>query len=134
MWTAILVTQSKGTILAPPPNWDLTKSGLSRFLICSARWVVCRTVYTRSPYRRQSEPIADCAGYKEVSGMTRTRKLFAVALSTAALAVTAVPFAGANPSPPTNGGNGAGKSGQCTGPNAERPSSCKSQGGPGNQP
>ena len=64
--------------------------------------------------------------------MTRTRRLFAVALST--LAVTAVPFAGANPSPPTNGGNGAGQSGQCTGPNADRPSSCKSQGGPGNQP
>jgi hypothetical protein len=66
--------------------------------------------------------------------MTRTRKLFAVALSTMALAVTSVPFAGANPSPPTEGGNGAGKSGQCTGPNADRPSSCKSQGGPGNQP
>lgn len=66
--------------------------------------------------------------------MTRTRKLFAVALSAMALAVTAAPFAGANPSPPTNGGNGAGKSGQCTGPNADRPSSCQSQGGPGNQP
>jgi hypothetical protein len=65
--------------------------------------------------------------------MTRTRKLLAVALSTAALAVTSVPFAAANPSPPTNGGNGAGKSGQCTGPNAERPQSCKSQGGPGDQ-
>ena len=66
--------------------------------------------------------------------MTRMRKLFAVALSTAALAVASVPFAGANPSAPTNGGNGAGKSGQCTGKNADRPSSCKSQGGPGNQP
>jgi hypothetical protein len=66
--------------------------------------------------------------------MTRTRKVFAVALSIAALAVTAAPFAGANPSPPTEGGNGAGKSGQCTGKNAERPASCKSQGGPGNQP
>lgn len=42
--------------------------------------------------------------------------------------------AAANPSPPTNGGNGAGKSGQCTGPNADRPSSCKSQGGPGDRP
>jgi hypothetical protein len=66
--------------------------------------------------------------------MTHMRRLFAVALSTVALIVTAAPIAGANPSPPTNGGNGAGQSGQCTGPNADRPQSCKSQGGPGNQP
>ncbi len=30
---------------------------------------------------------------------------------------------------PTNGGNGAGQSGQCTGPAAERPTSCQSPGG-----
>ena len=51
-----------------------------------------------------------------------------------AFAFAAVGPVYADPSPPTNGGNGAGKSGQCTGPNADRPSSCKSQGGPGNQP
>jgi hypothetical protein len=54
-----------------------------------------------------------------------------VLFALAALGVLAAPIAAANPSPPTEGGNGAGKSGQCTGPNAERPSSCKSQGGPG---
>lgn len=32
----------------------------------------------------------------------------------------------ATPSPPTNGGNGAGQSGQCTGPAADRPASCQS--------
>lgn len=64
--------------------------------------------------------------------MTRTRKMLAVALSTAALGLAAAPITAANPSPPTNGGNGGGKSGQCTGPNAERPQSCKSLGGPGN--
>jgi hypothetical protein len=32
----------------------------------------------------------------------------------------------ANPAPPTNGGNGAGQSGQCTGPAADRPASCQS--------
>jgi hypothetical protein len=32
----------------------------------------------------------------------------------------------ANPSPPTNGGNGAGQSGQCTGAAADRPASCQS--------
>lgn len=58
----------------------------------------------------------------------------AALLSTAALAVAMAPVASANPSPPTNGGNGAGQSGQCTGKNAERPASCKSQGGPGDQP
>jgi hypothetical protein len=40
------------------------------------------------------------------------------------LAATAPAFA--SPSPPTNGGNGAGKSGQCTGPASERPASCQS--------
>lgn len=61
------------------------------------------------------------------------RKLVAAAFSVLVLAAAA-PVASANPSPPTNGGNGAGKSGQCTGPNSERPASCQSQGGPGNQP
>lgn len=32
----------------------------------------------------------------------------------------------ASPHPPTNGGNGAGQSGQCTGPASERPASCQS--------
>lgn len=36
--------------------------------------------------------------------------------------------------PPTEGGNGAGSSGQCTGNPNDRPSSCHDQGGPGNQP
>jgi hypothetical protein len=69
---------------------------------------------------------------EEASGMTRTRKLFALSLSIGALAVATAPIAGANPYPPTEGGNGAGKSGQCTGKNSERPASCKSRGGPGN--
>ena len=66
--------------------------------------------------------------------MTRMHRSFAVLSASAVLAAALVPAAAANPSPPTNGGNGAGKSGQCTGPNADRPHSCKSQGGPGNQP
>jgi len=66
--------------------------------------------------------------------MMRMRKVAAALLATGALAVTAAPVATGSPSPPTNGGNGAGKSGQCTGPNADRPASCKSQGGPGNRP
>lgn len=62
------------------------------------------------------------------------RKIAAIVASGALALASAAPAAFASPSPPTNGGNGAGKSGQCTGPNADRPSSCKSQGGPGNQP
>ena len=65
--------------------------------------------------------------------MHQTWKVILAALVTVALAISA-PAAFANPSPPTNGGNGAGKSGQCTGANADRPHSCQSQGGPGNQP
>lgn len=58
------------------------------------------------------------------------RKLACLTLASSfALAVAAPAFA--EPSPPTNGGNGAGQSGQCTGPQADRPAACKSQGGPG---
>lgn len=66
--------------------------------------------------------------------MKRIRKAAAALLAALVLAGALSPIAAANPSPPTNGGNGAGKSGQCTGKNSERPSSCQSQGGPGNQP
>ena len=56
------------------------------------------------------------------------RKVSAALFVSAALAMTAAP-AFANPSPPTNGGNGAGKSGQCTGSAHDRPTSCQSPGG-----
>jgi hypothetical protein len=46
----------------------------------------------------------------------------------------AVAVFSSSPSPPTEGGNGAGKSGNCTGDPDDRPSSCHDQGGPGNQP
>jgi hypothetical protein len=50
-----------------------------------------------------------------VSRIRRTKvALFAVA----AVGVAMAPVAAANPTPSTEGGNGAGKSGQCTGPNA----------------
>ena len=57
----------------------------------------------------------------------------AVAFVAAGLLSVAGP-AFADPPPPTNGGNGAGSSGQCTGNPDDRPSSCHDQGGPGNQP
>ncbi len=60
--------------------------------------------------------------------MKRAVALFAVAGSLA-LGVGSTAFA--DPPPPTNGGNGAGQSGQCTGPQDDRPASCQSQGGPG---
>jgi opacity protein-like surface antigen len=60
------------------------------------------------------------------------RKIFALLAAVAALALSAPAFA--DPAPPTNGGNGAGQSGQCTGNPNDRPSSCWDQGGPGNQP
>ena len=54
----------------------------------------------------------------------KVRFLAVLAVALIALA-TAVP-AFASPSPPTNAGNGAGHSGQCTGPADERPGSCQS--------
>jgi hypothetical protein len=59
----------------------------------------------------------------------RRRLAAAAAASTAAIVMGVVTPAFANPSPPTNGGNGAGQSGQCTGPASERPTSCQSPGG-----
>ena len=61
-------------------------------------------------------------------------KRVASLVAACAIGAALTPTAWAEPSPPTNGGNGAGKSGQCTGPQADRPQSCQSQGGPGNQP
>lgn len=56
--------------------------------------------------------------------MLRTRKTTATLLIAGALCVGLAPAAWANPSPPTNGGNGAGHSGQCTGNPADRPAVC----------
>ena len=61
------------------------------------------------------------------------RAIATIALTLGLLASTAG-TALADPAPPTNGGNGAGQSGQCTGNPDDRPSSCHDQGGPGNQP
>jgi hypothetical protein len=57
--------------------------------------------------------------------MSPLRKRMAIALSTCALLAAIAPNVSlANPSPPTNGGNGAGHSGQCTGNPDDRPASC----------
>jgi hypothetical protein len=56
--------------------------------------------------------------------LSMKRKL--IVLMTAGLLVLSATAAAASPSPPTNGGNGAGQSGQCTGPAADRPASCQS--------
>ena len=58
--------------------------------------------------------------------MSPLRKRMAIALSACALLGALAPAAVASPRPPTNGGNGAGQSGQCTGPADDRPASCKS--------
>jgi hypothetical protein len=52
-------------------------------------------------------------------------KRMAIALSTCVLAGGfSATVAAAAPSPPTQGGNGAGSSGQCTGNPADRPAVC----------
>jgi hypothetical protein len=52
----------------------------------------------------------------------RIRTAVVAGVLTLAIAGPAV----ATPHAPTNGGNGAGQSGQCTGPASERPASCQS--------
>ena len=66
--------------------------------------------------------------------MLRTRKTAVSLLAARAICVGLVPTALASPSPPTNGGNGAGRSGHRTGPQDDHPCSCESQGGPGDRP
>ena len=62
--------------------------------------------------------------------MPATRKTLAALLAVGALGITAAPaVAGQGEGP----GNGGGQSGQCTGPQDERPSNCNSKGGPGDQ-
>jgi hypothetical protein len=56
--------------------------------------------------------------------MSPLRKRMAIALSACILAGSFSSVAAANPQPPTNGGNGAGHSGQCTGNPADRPAVC----------
>jgi hypothetical protein len=51
------------------------------------------------------------------------RRIIAVIFATALLSGVTTP-AFANASPPTNGGNGAGQSGQCTGNPDDRPAVC----------
>lgn len=51
-------------------------------------------------------------------------KRIAIALSTCVLLGGFAQVASANAPPPTNGGNGGGQSGQCTGNPADRPASC----------
>jgi hypothetical protein len=61
--------------------------------------------------------------------MIKVRTGMAVLLASLMLLATSVVVPGsiANPSPPTNGGNGGGKSGQCTGSAQERPgNACQS--------
>ncbi len=60
--------------------------------------------------------------------MPRGLTMFERFLLAAGLLAVAAPAVAA-PSAPTNGGNGAGQSGQCTGPATERPTSCQSPGG-----
>lgn len=54
------------------------------------------------------------------------KRTLAALFLTAALLSAGVAAASADAQPPTNGGNGAGQSGQCTGPADERPHSCQS--------
>jgi hypothetical protein len=62
------------------------------------------------------------------------RRKLATWLFAAVLALAAAPPVWADSPPPPAPGNGAGNSEQCTGPQDERPASCTSQGGPGDQP
>jgi hypothetical protein len=61
-----------------------------------------------------------------MSSRSLRRRSTAVASITALLLSVAAP-AFADAPPPTNGGNSAGQSGQCTGNPADRPASCGSR-------
>jgi hypothetical protein len=54
------------------------------------------------------------------------RKRIIIGFMASMLTIATASAALATPSPPTNAGNGAGQSGQCTGPAADRPAACQS--------
>ena len=58
------------------------------------------------------------------------KRTLVAAACAAVLSFGSVASAFADPPPPAPG-NGGGNSGQCTGPQDDRPASCQSQGGPG---
>jgi hypothetical protein len=70
-----------------------------------------------------SDPDVDLQPGGEVM---KRRKTLAATLATL-FALSGATAALGNPAPPTNGGNGAGQSGQCTGAAADRPASCQSR-------
>ena len=79
----------------------------------------------RSP-AEDSRPGRDPQRILDQREETMRKKIMAVLLAGAFALSALAPAAFANPSPPTNGGNGAGQSGQCTGKASERPASCQS--------
>ena len=64
--------------------------------------------------------------------MSKTKRTAAAVFAAAALGASVVPAA-AWAQPGEGPGNGGGQSGQCTGPQDDRPASCNSRGGPGDQ-
>jgi hypothetical protein len=52
------------------------------------------------------------------------KRFILVCAATAAIVLGSAVPAFADPQPPTNGGNGGGQSGQCTGAPADRPAVC----------
>jgi hypothetical protein len=52
------------------------------------------------------------------------KRLVLVCAAVAAFVIGSAVPASANPAPPTNGGNGGGQSGQCTGNPDDRPAVC----------
>jgi hypothetical protein len=58
------------------------------------------------------------------------KRTIVAAACAAVLSLGSIASAFADPPPPAPG-NGGGNSGQCTGPQDDRPASCQSQGGPG---
>ena len=58
--------------------------------------------------------------------MMAIAKIKIVALTALATLLFGSAVTFANPQPPTDGGNGAGQSGQCTGAADDRPTSCQS--------
>lgn len=63
--------------------------------------------------------------------MSKAKRTFAVVCVAGALGTSVAPAAWAQPG--EGPGNGGGQSGQCTGPQDDRPANCNSRGGPGDQ-
>jgi hypothetical protein len=108
----------------PDNDGNALRSAIVGGVVAAIALTWFHTVIAVCPPPRPSPAGASCCpAPREETTMRPTKRALAALALAAALSLSAVPAFG-NAPPPTNGGNGGGQSGQCTGDPDSRPASC----------